>query len=185
MYQMFYFCKRLKEIDLSVLDTSNVEDMSEMFKDSSEVEIIKLGNKFTCENLEKANGMFYGCCALKDLDLSMWKSNKVDNMEGMFSQCGALKTIKFSEEFKTENVENMDNLFYGCQKIVSLDLSFWDTQKVDHMSKIFSGCNSLINLKISDKFVTKQVTNLNGTFDGCPKLSDSIKDKIDPKWRNK
>lgn len=46
----------------------------------------------------------------------------------------------------------MFNMFGGCQKLTSLDLSNFDTSKVAYMSVMFADCNNLKTLKIGENF---------------------------------
>ena len=64
---MFYGCESLEEINFSKIKTSNVTDMSYMFKD---------------------------CKALKELDLSYFDTNNVTNMSSMFNGCELLYKLR-------------------------------------------------------------------------------------------
>ena len=35
----------------------------------------------------------------------------------------------------TENIENMSELFYGCESLTSIDLSSFNTQKVEYIAR--------------------------------------------------
>ena len=54
----------------------------------------------------------------------------------------------------------MNELFYNCENLKQIDLSYFDTRNVINMSGIFYGCKNLeyIDLKT---FYTNKVTNLN------------------------
>ena len=60
-------------------------------------------------------------------------------------------------------------MFRGCNSLISLDLSNFNTQNVTDMGSMFSGCNSLISLDLSN-FNTQNVTKMNSMFDGCNSL---------------
>ena len=53
--------------------------------------------------------MFCGCSSLKELNLSNFNTNNVNNMSGMFSGCSSLEELNLSN-FNTNNVINMVNL---------------------------------------------------------------------------
>ena len=57
--------------------------------------------------------MFGGCSSLKELNLSKFNTNNVNNMEGMFYECSSLKELNLSN-FNTNNVTDMRSMFYGC-----------------------------------------------------------------------
>ena len=64
----------------------------------------------------------------------------------------------------------MSGMFYGCQKLSSLDLSKFNTEKVEGMTSMFEECKNLSSLDLS-KFNTEKVTDMRGMFYGCQKLT--------------
>jgi len=64
------------------------------------------------------------------------------------------------ENFNTQNVTNMDYMFYGCSNLTSLDLSNFNTQNVKEMRGMFCSCKQLTSLDVST-FKTDNVTNMN------------------------
>ena len=101
-------------------NTSNVTDMSSMFKD---------------------------CNGLKSLDVSGWDTSKVTNMDSMFNNCSGLKSLDLSG-WNTSNVTSMNQMFYYCNKLETLDLSGWDTSKVTDMHGMFNSCLKLKEIKM-------------------------------------
>ena len=61
--------------------------------------------------------MFYGCSALKSLDLTNFNTAKVTHMNNMFEGCSALTTIYASDKFDTDNVINGSDMFTGCKSL--------------------------------------------------------------------
>jgi len=57
--------------------------------------------------------MFLSCKALEELNLSNFNTDKVTEMNAMFSGCSSLKEINLSN-FNTINVTNMIWMFEGC-----------------------------------------------------------------------
>ena len=57
--------------------------------------------------------MFNGCSSLKELNLSNFNTNNVTDMEYMFYVCSSLKELNLSN-FNTNNVINMSWMFGGC-----------------------------------------------------------------------
>lgn len=64
----------------------------------------------------------------------------------------------------------MSGMFYGCQKLSSLDLSKFNTKEVKHMNSMFESCSALSSLDLSN-FNTANVESMSGMFAGCQKLS--------------
>ena len=109
MSQMFYNCKNLKFLGVSLWNTANVTDMCEMF----------------CS-----------CQYLKTLDVRKWKTGKVTNMRGMFYYCSSLNYLE-PEDWDVGNVTDM-SIMFAVTKIDYLDLHKWNTQKVIKMNSMFA-----------------------------------------------
>ena len=82
---MFRECSSLISIDLSSLNTTNVNNMG---------------------------SMFYKCSSLKSIDLSSFNTTNVNNMGSMFLGCSSLISIDLSS-FNTTNVKDMTCMFAG------------------------------------------------------------------------
>ena len=74
-----------------------------------------------------------------------------------------IRSIKFSEGIDTSNVTNMDNMFYYCKSLASLEISGFNTSNVTTMQRMFAGCSSLEDLDVSH-FDTSKVTNMYSMF---------------------
>lgn len=166
MKNWFSNCKKLQSIEgLQYLNTSKVDDMSNMFK---------------------------GCTSLTSLDLSSFNMDKVKNMESMFSGCSALKELKFAAA--CPKVTNITNMFRDCSSLESLNLSSFTAVKARKTSLMFFGCSSLKTLNLS-KFTPKGINpdpveginDCNYMFASVPKsvtvyhafdLDERIKDQI-------
>ena len=87
-----------------------------------------------------------------------------------FKYCQNLTTITGIENFNTENVTNMMEMFANCIGLTSLDLSGFKTDNVTNMSKMFSACSKLTSLDLSG-FKTDNVTDMSGLFSYCTRLT--------------
>jgi len=104
----------IDNIDFSNFDTSNVTDMSYMFKAAK-----FLGDAFS-------------------LDLSNWDVSNVKNMEGMFQNINAPDFMPNLSSWDTSNVTNMSHMFENSSWWnFILDLSHFDTSNVTNMSHMF------------------------------------------------
>ena len=157
-YEMFDGC-RIKSLDLSTFDTSNVTDMSKMFYEC-ETQSLNLST-FDTSKVTNMYLMFYRCQA-KSLDLSSFDTSKVTDMGYMFARCQA-KSLDLSS-FDTSNVTDMSYMFARCQA-KSLDLSSFDTSKVTDMERMFPECK-VQSLDLSS-FDTSNVTKMGSMFYGC------------------
>ena len=168
MYSMFEGCDSLKSLDMSCLDTSNVTDMDSMFSGCSSLKSLNLSS-LDISSVEKMYNMFEDCSSLTSLDLSSLDTSSVKNMSGMFSGCSKLASLDLSS-FNTSSVEYMNVMFGGCSSLASLDLSSFRTWKVKRMGGMFDGCSSLTSLDLSS-FGTPNLTDMDSMFYGCNSLT--------------
>ena len=181
--EFFKGCETLETIsDLEYLNTAKVTDMGNMFYGCSALKSLDLTN-FNTANVEFMYYMFEGCSALKSLDLTNFNTAKVTDMSFMFNGCSALTSLDLTK-FNTAKVVNMGNMFYGCSALTSLDLTNFNTAKVTHMNNMFEGCSALTTIYASDKFVTDNVSNGSDMFTGCKSLKDYSDSKTDHTFAN-
>ena len=89
-------------------------------------------------------------------------------MTDMFNGCCKLESLDLSN-FKTKEVKSMKGMFKQCKALKNLDLSNFETYNVIDMSEMFSECNSLIFLNLSN-FETKGVQFMYRMFYKCISL---------------
>jgi len=164
---IFNKCENLIFIDLRSFNTSNVTDMSYMFKECKKLKEIIGINKNKATNL---NSMFKGCFELECLDLSNFDTKNVTDLSLMFSCCYKLKGIIGLNEFITNKVINMTGMFRLCNELEYLDLSSFDTSNVIDMSGMFNKCYKLMEIKGINKFITNKVDNMSAMFQLCKEL---------------
>jgi len=168
MGDMFRDCSSLESLDLSNFDTSSVIDMVCMFNGCSSLTSLDVSN-FNTSNVTDMSGMFLGCSSLTSLDLSNFNTSNATDMRHMFYECSSLTSLDLSN-FNTSNVKYMYYMFGGCNSLTSLDLSNFNTSNVKYMSFMFGGCSSLTSLDVSN-FNTSNVTDMFRMFDGCSSLT--------------
>jgi surface protein len=113
----------IKTFDFTDCDTSNINDMSNMFA--------------LCTNLASIN-------------LSSFNTANVSNMSGMFMQCNAALSVLDLSSFDTSNVTNMYAMFNTCASLVTLDCSSWDTSKVTSYDSMFTNCSALKTIYVKN-----------------------------------
>lgn len=108
--------KLLKErgnsADMTDVDTSEITDMSRLFKDFTDIE---------------------------DIDISNWDVSKVITMESMFSKCKKFNCDL--SVWNTENCKDMFCMFNECERFNS-NLNAWNVEKVDTFKSMFYNCKS-------------------------------------------
>ncbi len=97
-------------------------------------------------------------------------TSSVTNMALMFYGCNRLTSLDLSN-FNTAKVTDMSSMFQSCVGLESLDLSSFNTAKVTNMSFMFFNCTGLESLNLSS-FNTANVTNMSGMFMGCIGLTN-------------
>ncbi|MCC5942505.1 MAG: BspA family leucine-rich repeat surface protein [Balneolaceae bacterium] len=133
-------------------DLSNVESLSQMFRDATS---INSDLDWDVSNVKNMSAMFFGA-SLFNGDISGWDVSKVENMSSMFTFASAFNSnISLWEVGK---VEFMNAMFQGASSF-NQDISGWDVSSATGMSQIFHGASSF-NQDISG-WETGNVTNMN------------------------
>ena len=131
----YHFVKQLNESNTELFINGKQCKYKSYFIPKKEgIHEIKLVIKFL---MKECFFLFYGIYNLQSIDLSLFDTQNITNMCGMFFNCNNLKIIDLSS-FNTKNVINLRNMFYNCKSLKSLDLSSFNTQNVTDMRFIFS-----------------------------------------------
>ena len=127
---MFENCSSLKSLDVSKFNTSNVTDLGAMFANCPSLTSLDVRH-FDTSNAKSLNSMFRDCSGLTLIDLSSFDTNNAINMGAMFKNCNSLTTIHVGEKWNTTNVEDSDEMFAGCEKLVGGKGTAYDADHVD------------------------------------------------------
>ena len=166
MSHLFEGWNSLDPINLSDFDYSSVIDMSYIFSECS-FESIDLSNLNTPE-VENISHIFEGCSSLKEINFTNFNNGKVNDISYMFSGCSSIISIDLSI-LNNIPILTMDHIFEGCSSLVSINLSNLKTEDALDMSYMFSGCEHLESIDLSN-LVTSSVINLSHIFEGCSAL---------------
>ena len=110
MIKWFYNLSALSQIEgMEYLNTSEVKNMSAMFK---------------------------GCSSLMEIELQHFNTERVTDMAEMFRKCSSLKSLDL-RNFQTQNVTSMYGMFYDCWGLSSLELNNFSTERVTDMADMF------------------------------------------------
>ena len=168
MSYMFYGCSVLTSLDVGGFNTSNVTNMSSMFRSCLALTSLDVSG-FNTSNVTNMGYMFSSCSALTSLDVSGFNTSNVTVMGDIFSSCSALTSIDVSG-FNTSNVTDMSRMFYNSSALTSIDVSGFDTANVIDMRAMFSICSALTSIDVSG-FSTSKVTNMIAMFNKCLALT--------------
>ncbi|WEV72395.1 BspA family leucine-rich repeat surface protein [Bifidobacterium sp. ESL0790] len=90
---------------------------------------------------------------------------------GLFESDDALETINGITSWDTSKATGMASMFYFCTKLISLDLSGFNTANVEDMTNMFDGASELTSITFSSNFTTGKVTSMDSMFNGCSELT--------------
>ena len=147
---------------------------------NNRIEVYKKGTKYILVNPQN-NDMYapvncyrflYNYNSLLICNIENFNTQNVTNMGEMFRSCGSLQSLNLSS-FNTQNVTNMSLMFRSCGSLQSLNLSSFNTQNVTNMYLMFYLCTQLQSLNLSS-FNTQNVTNMGGMFADCRNLTTII-----------
>ena len=144
MFGMFaYFNNSAPLLDLLEFNTSNVRDMSHMFRYSEYSGMLNLSG-FDTKNVTNMKDMFTNNTNATTLDLSSFDMSNVANTINMFSRCSNLK------EIYVRTKEDGDKL--KAQATANkISPNFYIVEKVDLDFKIALGNNKIENVYFKDK----------------------------------
>ena len=78
-------------VDLNMIDTSKITDMSDMFFNCKSLRTLDV-SEWDVSNVKIMSCMFNGCTSLQSLDVSGWDVSNVKDMKYMFYMCKSLHT---------------------------------------------------------------------------------------------
>lgn len=155
------------------------EDSSYVFRNFSNLVSINFNNNYDTSDVINMSYMFANSTKLQSLDLSSFKTSKVEDMSAMFlgatgttSNWGTQTNMALTEinlsSFDTRNVTNMNSMFGNCGNLVILDLRNFNTINVTNMAEMFNMPNDysskLETIILGEKFETTKVQNMKFMF---------------------
>ena len=114
-------------IYLGDIDTSEIDDMSELFFN------IYLGDIDTSE-IDDMSELFFNCERKDYSGINLWDTSNVKNMNSMF--CYAEYFNENISSWNVSNVTNMSSMFNGASSF-NQDISSWNVSNVKDMYRMF------------------------------------------------
>ena len=109
----------------------------------------------------------YELYELNNKNVELYINNKKNNFQKFFRpKKSGMYQIKLKLNIY---IQNCNKMFYNCNNIISIDLSFFDSSKVIDTDHMFSRCNNLLYVNLSN-FVTNKVKNMSYMFSHCSNL---------------
>ena len=106
-----------------------------------------------------------------DYETANLDTSNITNMQNMFYSCTGLSSLDCSG-FNTSNVTTMNSMFSGCRYITSINVNNFDTSKVEDMNNMFNNCfgwRTECDLDLSS-FTLKNNVRMASMFRGCTSL---------------
>ena len=166
--QLFAECKCLYSFQNDI-DLSKIVDISEMFKNCSQLETLPNISVWNTKNVHFMNYLFFGCKSLKSLpDISKWDTSNVLDMNHMFSECSKLTSLPDISKWDISNVIDFSYMFSNCSKLQFLpDISKWKISKAKNISYLFNYCISLGILPDISNWDISNVLKMEFLFNRC------------------
>ena len=166
MKKMFSECTNLNILNLKNLYTYNLNNINYMFDGCSNLKELNINNFYTA-NVKTMEGVFRNCISLSSLNLESFKTRNVLYMNDMFKNCYKLNNLTISD-FDFTNVIHMNNMFSGCSSLTSIDIDLKNAH-VENIYQMFYGCEKLISLKMIN-FNMTNIKNYSNLFYDCANL---------------
>ena len=166
--EMFKNTPKLKYVDVSKWDVSNVQYFYRMFDGASSLTSLDVRNWNTSSAIHM-HGMFKGASKLASLDVSRWNVSNVQRFYNMFEDASSLTSLDV-RNWNTSSATHMHSMFKGASKLASLDVSRWNVGKVQAFYNMFEDASSLTSLDVRN-WNTSSATGMNDMFKGASKLA--------------
>ena len=114
----FYGFENVTYFNVDYLNTSDVTDMSNMFRNCKSATYFSGAYNLEISKVENMSGMFQNCSSVYVIHLGRSERNAITNTSKMFDGCKNLTTIISSLDFSS--IENLidDDMFAGCISLI-------------------------------------------------------------------
>ncbi len=163
---MFSGFTNLTQIDgLETLDTSNITELSQIFKNCCHLTSLNLSG-FNDANPTSMNEVFYGCSSLKSIDVSQFDLEDVNKYNNLFANCCSLENVKWGNTVSTQILTiYCVGMFANCCSLTEIDMTAFSGKSLD-LASTFRECTSLKNII----FGQTKLIRFKSTFVNCSDL---------------
>ncbi|MBP3233976.1 MAG: BspA family leucine-rich repeat surface protein [Eubacterium sp.] len=167
------------------LETSEVTDMSEMFKDCSALTSLYLtGLNTSSVTGAGMQGMFYNCSSAEEIVVTGFDTSNITDMSYMFYNCKKITSLNL-RDFYTGNVEHFNSMFemvteidgdYSPEKSNKLSEIYIDNSKfiscetLSTVNSMFKNCDSLKGIDLSGFTTCNSLTDIGYWFYNCKSM---------------
>ena len=158
MSKMFW-SSNFNYLDLNDWNTINVKNMYEMFRETRDLETLKVSN-WNTSNVTNMTAMFFiypnkeqGNSKLKELDVSKWDVSNVEDFRYMFEGQDKLEKLNVSN-WNPIKAKSMYYMFHSASSLKNLDVSKWDVSNAEQLGGLFVNNYSLQYLDLTNWNIT-------------------------------
>lgn len=200
MVAWFMGMTNLSSLDVSNIDTKNVESMAELFHHAEAIRTIDLSSWTITSKLTDMGRMFYYANSLTNItwpNADKMDTSQVVTMRAMFMNVGRYSGTTLDLNLScldTSSVQNFSSMFHNTFAVTSLDVSGFNTSSAVNMNSMFLNCYAALDVSGFDtsnvvdmgsmfngargnfttidvsSFNTSNVTNMTSMFDNCQNL---------------
>ncbi|MBR5697008.1 MAG: BspA family leucine-rich repeat surface protein [Prevotella sp.] len=135
----------------------------------AEVATVRFEWTFAAARPTSTFAWFKGMTNIVGIDgLEYLNTSEVTRMDQMFYDCSQLATLDLSG-FNTAKVNVMDNMFKNCSTLTILDLSSFSSSWI-FTNYMFQNCSSLTTIYVGSGWSQTTLSNSTDMFDGCTNL---------------
>lgn len=162
---MFDGCINLTHTDfMTAIDTRHVTDASYLFRNCRSLDLTDYN--FRTDNLVTAVNMFENNTSARYINISRWKTNKLEHIDRMFENCTSLIDISLP---RMDHIKSLECMFAVCINLNSLDLNNINVEDVERFDNLFTFCKNMHSINL-ETWNTCSATSLANMFAFCPKL---------------
>jgi surface protein len=160
--------------NLSSWDTSNVTDMSGMFKANNSLS--SANQNFNSWDTSKVTDMSYMFESTDYMNpqIDSWDVSSVTNMESMFQDCRLIGYNNSNQAIGSWDVSSVTSmrLMFNRTDYFNIDIGSWDTSSVTDMTSMFY--NALVFNQNIGGWNTSNVTNTQAMFNGARQFNQDL-----------
>jgi surface protein len=157
----FAFCKNLEKVTFgNAFSKSSLISLESTFSECNNLTTIDFSNvKFG--KIEYLVETFNGCTNLKEIKgLKLDDCSELYTLRSMFASCVNLENVDFLKDFKKSGkINTIDNMFFSCEKLKSIDISSLDLSNIVFASDAFCYCDNLEILNIGNMTIAQKSNN--------------------------
>ena len=196
MNHMFYYCQNLINLDLSSFNINKenninfafygcnkLEDLNLKFEERNEIHILIKVAKLdinqeiyfldNTKNVYDSKNILHNHDNLKELNVFNTKVF-INNEEYRYRKFFVPKKegiYPIILKFDNISIKDCSYMFYSCENIIGIDLSYFDYKNITNMERMFYECTSLKNLRDISTSEINNITNMYGMFSYCSSLT--------------